>query len=55
MVRSVGVLILVFAVVSALAELLGAANLGTALTFGQVAVVVAAGLIITRGGRAFRA
>lgn len=53
--RSLLVLVAVFAVVSALAELLGATNLGTALTFGQVAAVVVAGVIITRGGRAFRA
>lgn len=37
MVRDLLVLIAVFAVVSALAGLLGAANLGTALTFGTMA------------------
>jgi hypothetical protein len=36
-IRTVLLLIGVFAVVTAIAELLGAANLGTAMTFGQIA------------------
>ena len=32
-----------FAVVTALAELFGAANLGTAATFGQIAFIIAVG------------
>lgn len=35
--RVVALLLAVFAVVTAVAELLGAANLGTAMTFGQLA------------------
>jgi hypothetical protein len=35
--RDAVLLIATFAVVTALAELLGAANLGTAMTFGQIA------------------
>jgi hypothetical protein len=36
-IRTVLFLIGVFVVVTAIAELLGAANLGTAMTFGQIA------------------
>ena len=38
--RQVALLVAVFAAVTALAEALGAANLGTAMTFGQLAFVV---------------
>jgi hypothetical protein len=48
MLSVLGVLVAAFVVVSALAALLGAANLGTALTFGQIAVVVAAAAVIIR-------
>ena len=37
MIRTILALLAVFAVVTAIAELLGAANLGTAMTFGQIA------------------
>ncbi len=37
MIRTVLLLVGVFALVTAIAELLGAANLGTAMTFGQIA------------------
>ena len=46
--RQLLALIAVFAVVSALAELLGAANLGTALTFGQIAFAAALVYILLR-------
>jgi hypothetical protein len=39
--RTILALIAVFAVVTAIAELLGAANLGTAMTFGQIAFAAA--------------
>jgi hypothetical protein len=39
--RDLAVLIAVFAIVTAVAELLGAANFGTALTFGQIAFAAA--------------
>ena len=41
MIRGVLVLLAVFAVVTAIAALLGAANFGTAATFGQIAFAVA--------------
>jgi hypothetical protein len=49
----VAILAAVFAVVSALAELLGAANLGTALGIGQIAFAIAlvAVLLWPWGGR----
>jgi hypothetical protein len=37
MIRTLLALLAVFAVVTAIAALLGAANFGTALTFGQIA------------------
>ena len=37
MIRDIGIAAAAFAVVTALAELLGAANLGTAMAFGQIA------------------
>lgn len=47
--RQVLVLIAVFALATGLAELLGAANLGTALAFGQIAFTVAlVYLLLTR-------
>ena len=41
MIRGILFLLAVFAVVTALAWLLGAANLGTAATFGQIAFAAA--------------
>jgi hypothetical protein len=41
MLRHVALLAAVFAAVTVLAEALGAANLGTAATFGQLAFVIA--------------
>jgi hypothetical protein len=38
----------VFALVSALAELFGAANLGTALTFGQMAFALTVTVLIVK-------
>jgi hypothetical protein len=40
-IRGIAFLLAVFTVVTALAWLLGAANLGTAATFGQIAFAVA--------------
>jgi hypothetical protein len=40
-VKQVAALIALFVAVTALAELLGAANLGTAATFGQMAFMLA--------------
>ena len=48
MLRDVLVLVGAFVLATALASLLGAANLGTAMTFGQVAVVLAALAVILR-------
>ena len=45
--RSLLILAAVFVVVTALAELLGAANLGTAAAFGQIAFVATAALLLT--------
>lgn len=42
------IMVAAFAAGSALAGLLGAANLGTAFTFGQIAFAIAALLVITR-------
>jgi hypothetical protein len=36
-IRDLAALVLAFAAATALAELLGASNLGTAMTFGQIA------------------
>ncbi len=49
MLRALAVVVVAFAVVTALAELLGAANLGTAMTFGQMAAVLAAAVLVVRG------
>jgi hypothetical protein len=46
--RDVAILIAVFALVTAAAEALGAANVGTAATFGQVAFVGALMVILLR-------
>ena len=50
MVRSVQllVLLLAFAGVTLLAELLGAANLGTAMAFGQIAFILALVAVLIR-------
>ena len=48
MLRDVLVLLGAFVAVTAVAELFGAANLGTAMTFGQIAVVLAATALIVR-------
>jgi hypothetical protein len=42
------IMVSAFVVASALAGALGAVNLGTALTFGQIAFAVAAVLVILR-------
>jgi len=52
MLRDLAVVAVAFAVVTALAELLGAANLGTAMTFGQMAAVLAAAVLVLRGREA---
>jgi hypothetical protein len=39
--HDIGIVLGAFVVVSAIAALLGAANMGTALTFGQIAFVAA--------------
>jgi hypothetical protein len=49
MVRAFAIPIATFVLVTALAALLGAANLGTAATFGQIAFVAAAGYVMIRG------
>jgi hypothetical protein len=49
MLRDLAVLAAVFALVTAVAEAAGAANLGTAATFGQIAFVVTlTGLLAVR-------
>ena len=48
MVRDLLTLAAVFAVVTALAGALGAANLGTAATFGQIAFVLALTFVMVR-------
>lgn len=48
MLRATAIPLAVFVVVTALAELLGAVNLGTAATFGQIAFILAAGVVILR-------
>jgi hypothetical protein len=48
MLRATAFPVAVFVVVTALAELLGAANLGTAATFGQVAFILAAAFVLLR-------
>jgi hypothetical protein len=46
--RDLLTLIAVFAIVTGIAELLGAANLGTALTFGQIAFAATLVFILVR-------
>jgi hypothetical protein len=54
--RDLALLFGVFAAVTALAALLGAANLGTAMTFGQIAFMAAVvGLILWRSRDRLRA
>lgn len=43
-----GLLLAVFAAATGLAELLGAANLGTAMGFGQIAFVIALIVLLLR-------
>lgn len=44
----IGLLVAVFAAATAVAELAGAANLGTALTFGQIAFALAVVTLLLR-------
>ena len=44
----IAIALIVFALVSALAGLLGAANLGTALTFGQMAFAITVAFLIVK-------
>ncbi|MGI8623122.1 MAG: hypothetical protein ACR2NB_06470 [Solirubrobacteraceae bacterium] len=46
--RDLAILATVFVVVTALAEALGASNLGTAATLGQIAFMLALGAILFR-------
>ncbi|HEX6390813.1 MAG TPA: hypothetical protein VFZ89_15235 [Solirubrobacteraceae bacterium] len=46
--KALAVLVAVFAVVTLVAELAGAANLGTALTFGQMAFAAVLVWLLTR-------
>jgi uncharacterized membrane protein (DUF485 family) len=46
--RQAAILIAVFAVVTALAELFGATNLGTALGFGQIAFALVLVYLLVR-------
>jgi hypothetical protein len=48
-VKAVALLVAVFAVVTGIAELAGAANLGTAMTFGQLAFAATLVWLLTRG------
>ena len=45
----VAVLVVVFAAVTAVAELAGAANLGTAMGIGQIAFTIAVVALLLRG------
>ena len=47
--RQAALLVAVFAVVTALAELFGAANLGTAMGFGQIAFAIGLIWLLVRG------
>jgi hypothetical protein len=47
-VRDVAITLAAFVLVTALAALLGATNLGTAATFGQIAFVAAAGYVLVK-------
>jgi hypothetical protein len=46
--RDLAILVVAFAAASALAGLLGAANLGTALTFGQIGFALALAYVLIR-------
>jgi hypothetical protein len=46
--RQAAILIAVFAVVTALAKAFGAANLGTAMGFGQIAFAIALVFVLVR-------
>jgi hypothetical protein len=48
-VKALALLVAVFAVVTLIAEAAGAANLGTAMTFGQMAFAVTLVWLLTRG------
>jgi len=48
MLRDLAVVVGAFAVVTAAAEVLGAVNLGTAMTFGLMAAVLAAAVLVLR-------
>jgi hypothetical protein len=48
--RQVAILVAVVAVVTGVAELAGAANLGTALSFGQIAFALSLVALLVRGG-----
>jgi hypothetical protein len=48
--RELALMLGAFVLVSALAEALGAANLGTALTFGQLAFAATLAWVLIRGG-----
>jgi hypothetical protein len=48
MLRGLLIMVGAFVVASALAALLGAANLGTALTFGEVAFAIATVYVLVR-------
>jgi hypothetical protein len=50
--HKLAILLAVLVAVTGLAQLLGATNMGTALTFGQVAVVGTATLLILRDSSA---
>ncbi len=49
--RNALLLVAVFAIVTAIASAAGAANLGTAMTFGQVAFAIALVALMLTGGR----
>jgi hypothetical protein len=46
--RDLALLAAIFAAVTGVAELLGAANLGTALSFGQIAFALAVTVLLVR-------
>ena len=48
--RELALMLGAFVLVSALAEALGAANLGTALAFGQLAFAATLAWVLIRGG-----
>ena len=48
MARDVALLVAIFAAATGLAELFGAANLGTALGFGQIAFVLTLTVLLLR-------